>query len=144
MLTKPIMLILALVATREVPHSRVEAPRVTMEHLFAAVSDVESGGNWRAFKRDEDAAGIVQIRPCLVADCNRIVGHRRWRLQDRWDRRQSEEMFKTDLSHYGRAYRRETGREATAETYARMWQGGPAGWRKASTLKYWSKVRARL
>ena len=32
----------------------------------------------------------------------------------------------------------------TAETYARIWNGGPDGWRKPTTAAYWRKVRVKL
>ena len=42
------------------------------------------------------------------------------------------------------AYTRRTGRIPTAETYARIWNGGPDGWKKPTTAAYWRKVRAKL
>ena len=32
----------------------------------------------------------------------------------------------------------------TYEVYARIWNGGPDGWKKRSTLKYWKKVKKEL
>lgn len=35
-------------------------------------------------------------------------------------------------------------RPPTVEVYARIWNGGPEGWRKSSTLAYWRRVRNAL
>ena len=142
MITEPITILMAMVAGVRATQPVLEAEPASLNHLFTAVCAVESGGNPRAFNAGTNAAGVVQIRPCLVKDCNRIVGRHRWSLGDRYDRDRSRELFVTYLKYYGRMYKQETGREATAETYARMWNGGPSGWRKASTLEYWRLVKA--
>jgi hypothetical protein len=48
------------------------------------------------------------------------------------------------LDYYGDLYVRQTGRTPTDEVYARIWNGGPNGWRKASTRQYWQRVRAEM
>jgi hypothetical protein len=53
-------------------------------------------------------------------------------------------MWDLYLAYYGAQYEKQTGRPATDEVYARLWNGGPDGWRKSSTLKYWGRVRAVL
>jgi hypothetical protein len=144
MLTKLLMIAAMIVAPGGTTKARPEHPRVDFDRLFAAVSYVESRGNPRAFRADEDAAGIVQIRRCVVTDCNRTATKHHWTLRDRFDRGRSSQMVEIYLSYWGREYERETGRHPTAEVYARMWKGGPLGWRKASTVEYWWKVKARL
>jgi hypothetical protein len=42
--------------------------------LLAAIIQVESSGNPRAYNQREDAVGILQIRRILVDDLNRIYG----------------------------------------------------------------------
>jgi hypothetical protein len=42
--------------------------------LLAALIQVESSGNPRAYNRAEDAAGVLQIRRIFVDDLNRIYG----------------------------------------------------------------------
>ena len=39
---------------------------------------------------------------------------------------------------------RRLGRKPTMEDAARIWNGGPNGYKKASTEKYWQKVAANL
>ena len=55
-----------------------------------------------------------------------------------------EEVARTYLEYCGKRYELETRHEATPEVLARCWNGGPHGWKKKSTLKYWAKVKARL
>lgn len=110
--------------------------------LWAAQVEIESGGDPSAYKADEDAAGIVQIRPCVPADLRRLgllAGP-----VDRFDPAEGRRVWALYLGYYGARYRKATGRTPTAEVYARIWNGGPKGWRKSSTLAYWRKVRAAM
>lgn len=84
--------------------------------------------------------GPLQIRPILVDDLNRL-GHS-FTYADRHDLEKSKAMCRIYLAHY--ATRQRIGREPTAQDMARIWNGGPRGWRKPSTLPYWRKVRHEL
>lgn len=101
--------------------------------LFSAIARVESKGNPRAWNKGEDAVGIVQIRRCVVDDCNRIIGRKKWSYKDRWNVTKSREMFDVYLGKYAR--------NATYEKMARVWNGGPRGTAKLATHGYWLKVR---
>lgn len=46
------------------------------------------------------------------------------------------------LDRYGRAYKKATGKEPTREILLRIWNGGPAGYKKDSTLRYVSTIDA--
>ena len=90
----------------------------------------------------------LQITRICVRDANRIAAlsgsavRRAW--ADRLDPRRSEKLVVAHLSYWGAVYTRRTGRIPTAETYARIWNGGPDGWRKPTTAAYWRKVRVKL
>lgn len=110
--------------------------------LLAAMIAVESSGNPNAIGDGGRARGVLQIHPAVVADCNRIAGtrftHRDAHRPDvaRW-------MAATYLHHWVTPAR--LGRQPTAEDYARAWNGGgPAGWRKPQTLRYWQRVRKAM
>ena len=103
--------------------------------LWAAVCQVETGGDASAYNESEQAAGIAQIRPICLRDCNRIAGYERWTLADRYDVAESRAMFELYTAHYTRRI------GWTAERAARCWNGGPTGWKKESTLGYWRKVQ---
>jgi len=116
--------------------------------LWEATAEVESGGNPRAYRSGERAAGIVQIRPICVADVNRILrlwgDDRRFALADRYSLEKSREMWEVYLEYYGDRYAQRTGRAPTDEVYARIWNGGPEGWCKRRTLLYWRRIREAI
>ena len=107
--------------------------------IWEAVCEVESGGDPTAWNRAEDAAGVSQIRPIVIEDLNRIYGPR-WSLEDRWCPEKSREIF----WQYVLYWQERMGYPLTDETLARIWQGGPRGPRRDSTLAYWHRVRERL
>jgi hypothetical protein len=106
-----------------------------LDALFEALAFVESRGYSGAFNAKEDAAGLLQIRPIMVRDVNRIVGYDRWTLDDRWSAARSREMLATYLGYYG---------ATSYEQAARRWNGGPDGDQEQATERYWRQVRERL
>ena len=123
------------------------APGNLDSRLWSAIVTVESGGNAQAYS-SSGAVGIAQIRQICLADCNRIARQKgldlRFTSADRYDPDKARQMWDLYLSYYGEQYERETGRLPTDEVYARIWNGGPSGWRKDSTLEYWDRVQAFL
>ena len=111
--------------------------------LLSALIAVESGGRDDAVGRSGESIGVLQIHPSCLQDVNRVTG-RAYALCDRWNTAKSKEICTAYLSHYGRLYERRTGRKADAEVLARMWNGGPRGYAKESTRRYWAKVQAEL
>jgi hypothetical protein len=99
------------------------------------------------------AHGILQIRQPYIEDVNRIVGKKAmmeiWgksvlTIQDIKDPEKAVWSAKVYLSHYGKRYERLTGKKPTSEIYARIHNGGPDGWQKYSTTRYWAKVKDRM
>lgn len=115
------------------------------EDLWSGQVVVESRGDARAYNTREAAAGIVQIRPKCLADINRIAKKQglavRYTASDRFSASKSRQMWVLYLRYWGEQYAKETGREPTDEVYARIWNGGPTGWRKGTTRPYWRRVR---
>ena len=109
--------------------------------LLLVLIFIESSGNDKAV--NGEAAGCLQITPILVKDVNRIAGTN-FTLEDRFDRQKSIEMAQIYLTYYGKVYTKKTGKEPDDEVYARMWNGGPNGWKKESTRDFWQKVKAEL
>jgi len=124
------------------------APAGPSDALWHAIVRVESGGNPRAFNRHRAAWGIAQIRGVCLADINRIarqVGlEGRYTVADLADPAKARRIWSLYLGFYGNLYTRQTGRTPTDEVYARIWNGGPNGWRKASTRAYWDRVRSEM
>ena len=115
-----------------------------IDDLFNYICQVESGGNRFAWNRSEDAVGIAQIRRCVVDDVNRILGRQEFTYGDRWDPCKSRRMFRVYIIHYTDRYTRLTGKPATVGVAARIWNGGPDGWKKKVTDEYVKKLEQTL
>ena len=107
--------------------------KTAMLILIVALRGVESSNGLMS-------ANQLQIQDICVQDVNRIYGTL-YTAQDVYDYKKSREIAELYLTYWGEAYRRKTGRPADYETLARIWNGGPNGWKKPSTLNYWKKVR---
>ena len=108
--------------------------------LLAALIAVESGGNDLARGRHGEL-GALQVRPCVILDVNRIAGtHYRWaEMTNRWA---ALGVFRIYTGHYCAEDR--LGRPATSQDLARVWHGGPNGWKRRKTVAYWKRVQARM
>jgi hypothetical protein len=109
--------------------------------LLLALIIVESHGDNKAI--NGDAVGCLQITPVVVEDVNRIAGTN-FTLQDRYDRQKSIQMAEIYLKYYGQVYTKKTGKQPDNEIYARIWNGGPNGWKKTSTEDFWLKVKKEI
>ena len=122
------------------PVKQIEVEVIEQPDLVKALIQIESSGRDHAHNVSEDAVGCLQIRPIMVREVNRILrkqgGTFRFKLEDRWDRDKSLEIF-----HVWREYHHPN---STDETIARNWNGGPKGYKKESTLHYWRKVKNKL
>lgn len=108
--------------------------------LISAMINVESSGNDSAWNADERAAGCLQIRPVMVREVNRILKmqglKKRYKLNDRWSRDKSIEMF-----YVWKEWHHPT---CNDEVVARCWNGGGNGYRMPATQHYWNKVQNYL
>jgi hypothetical protein len=72
--------------------------------VIDAIIKVESKGNPKAFNPNGDCAGILQITPILVKECNNILKARkstkRYTLADRYNAKKSKEMFILLQEHF--------------------------------------------
>jgi hypothetical protein len=116
---------------------------VKTSKLVRALIQVESSGNDSCVGDKHmiiPSIGCLQIRPIMVREVNRILkiqqSNKRFRYKDRWSRNKSIEMFNIWKDHYHS--------ESSDEVIARCWNGGPRGWEKKSTIKYWNKVKKYL
>ncbi len=110
------------------------------DQLVHAMIKVESRGDDSAYCASEKAVGCLQIRPIMLREVNRLLrrsgSDERFSLTDRWSREKSIEIFDTwrSLSHPN----------DSDEVIARCWNGGPHGWKRKATDRYWEKVTAYL
>jgi hypothetical protein len=107
--------------------------------LLAALIAVESGGNDLAVGDNGRAIGPLQIHPGVVADVNRHFGTS-YTHAGMTNRADACEVCRRYLSIYATPTR--LGRPVTAADEARIWNGGPNGYRRASTLPYLQKVQS--
>lgn len=103
--------------------------------VINAVIQVESKGNPRAFNKNGNCAGILQITPGLVKECNNILkakgSSKRYSLSDRYDVEKSKEMFILVQERYNK--------ECNIKKAIRIWNGGP-NYSIKKTQKYLDKV----
>ena len=105
------------------------------DSLIDAIIHVESRGDSMAYNAGEDAVGVLQIRPIMMREVNRLLKKNKYTLDDRWSKSKSIEMFNVIKDHTT---------NPTNERLARNWNGGWNGYKKKSTLKYWNKVKTQL
>lgn len=115
--------------------------------FYKSIVWVESKGSTTAKTRD-GSLGIVQIRPVMVKEVNRICREQgreeRYTLNDRLDPKKSYEMFWIYQDFYHPEINWENITLAEMEVMAKRWNGGPNGHKKKSTKKYWRKVSKKL
>lgn len=91
----------------------------------AVLIQVESRGDPECWRMQEDAVGILQIRPVMVQEVNRLLGWDKYNYLDRWDQEKSIEMCLIYLNRY--ANRAWLGHAPTLRDCSRLWQSGPRG-----------------
>ena len=103
--------------------------------VMDAIIQVESKGNPKAHNPVGDCAGILQITPGLVKQCNTWLkvkkSKKRYTLRDRYNVSKSKEMFEM-YQHY-------LNPSNDVEKAIRIWNGGP-GYSVSKTNGYLKKV----
>ncbi|MBO6255479.1 MAG: lytic transglycosylase domain-containing protein [Bacteroidaceae bacterium] len=103
--------------------------------VMDAIIQVESKGNPKAHNPSGDCAGILQITPGLVKQCNIWLkakkSKKRYTLADRYNVEKSKEMFVMVQSYYNKSN--------NVEKAIRIWNGGP-GYTIKGTNGYLKKV----
>jgi hypothetical protein len=103
--------------------------------IMNAIIQVESQGNAKAHNSNGDCAGILQITPILVKQCNIWLkdqkSSKRYTLKDRYDVEKSKEMFIMIQEHYNPSH--------NVEKAIRLWNGGP-NYSVKKTNGYYKKV----
>tara|TARA_R100001443_G_scaffold116688_3_gene138074 strand:+ start:3461 stop:3952 length:492 start_codon:yes stop_codon:yes gene_type:complete len=111
--------------------------------LIEALIQVESNGKEDCIGDKHliiPSVGVLQIRPIMVREVNRILKRlgedKRYKNKDRYSRIKSIEMFIIwrDYHH----------KDDSDEVISRCWNGGPKGWKRKATLHYWEKVQKAL
>jgi hypothetical protein len=107
------------------------------ERVMNAIIQVESSGNPKAHNPNGDCAGILQITPILVKECNSLLAKKkskkRYTLGDRYNAEKSKEMFILLQEHFNP--------EMNVEKVIKQWNCGfyTAQW-KSKSVGYYKKV----
>lgn len=129
------------------PKTRAELNRNTAPggSLVDALIQVESGGNNYAIgdkHLTHRAYGCLQIRKPVCIDVNKALGTS-YEPQDMLGNRElSKILYNTYMELY--ATPGALGRPVTDQDRARIWNGGPTGYKKTATVGYWAKVQKAL
>lgn len=123
-------------------YQKVGAAEVSDKLLFA-IATVESNNKDSAIGDNGRAFGRYQLWSGYVQDTNRI-GNCNYSHNDAKSEIKARSMVVAYLTHYGRRYERITGKKASNEVLARIHNGGPNGWKKSATIKYWNKVKKEI
>jgi hypothetical protein len=113
--------------------------------LAKAQIEVESNGNDQAIGDThlaQKAYGCLQIRQPVCDDVNHRYGTNYQASDCLGNRELSMKIYQDYIGIYATAKR--LGHEPANEDMARIWNGGPNGYRRSSTLGYWEKVRSAL
>lgn len=114
---------------------------VSATSLVKALIQVESSGRDHVTGDGGAAVGPLQIHAAMVADVNSLYGTT-YTHRDMFNRKKAVDVCLKYLAYYGSAKR--LGRQPTLEDHARIWNGGPSGWKRKATEGYWAKVRRHL
>lgn len=114
---------------------------MTLSAFIAVLISVESGGNdWVPGDKGK-AVGALQIHRGVVEDVNRFAGTR-FTHRDMHRRDVAIYCATVYLTHY--CTKERLGHVPTAEDFARVWNGGPDGWKEPATIRYWKRVQPKL
>ena len=104
--------------------------------VMNAIIQVESKGNPKAHNPIGDCAGLLQIRKCLVNECNSILkrqgSSKRYTYADRYNGEKSKEMFVLLQNHFNK--------EHNIEKAIVCWNAGFYGGWRGKARGYLNKV----
>ncbi len=99
------------------------------EKVWDAVCQIESGKRPDAFNKEENARGIVQVRPVRLHDFNERTG-KHYIMNDMYDVKKSKEVFMYYATRFG---------YSDLEKIVRRWNGNGK-----KTIVYWEKVKSHM
>jgi len=118
---------------------------INWNHFVSAVIYIESRGDSLAYNTKEKAVGVLQIRPIMLREVNRVLRKNKvpgkYVLQDRYNRQKSIEMFDIMAEQVNQDG---LSQMQFFEIVARRWNGGRRGDKKKATIKYWERIKNQL
>ena len=86
--------------TYVIKNDTINTDSIKWNNLINAIIDVESEGKSDAINMSSGATGVIQLMPIAIKDCNRIVGKKKYKLNDRYSKDRSIEIFNILQDHY--------------------------------------------
>ena len=111
---------------------------MTTSQLILAIMLVESNADINAIGDKGKAHGCFQLTKAYIQDAAEHANED-WTIEDAYSYEKSRMIFNSYMHRYATPER--LGRAVTSEDIARIHNGGPNGWKKESTKKYWEKVK---
>lgn len=87
-----------------------------------------------------DSFGILQIQEAVIIDINLKYGTN-YIHQDAFDEVCAEEIFELYIQMYAEKLEKREKRPVTEQDIVRIWNGGPYGYKRSSTLDYLEKYK---
>ena len=110
--------------------------------VMDAIIQVESRGNAKAHNPIGDCAGILQITPCLVSECNKILKEKkstkRYTKADRYNASKSKEMFVLMQEKYNPGHNVEKAIRCWNSGFCKDWKNRSTGYYK-KVMKHYKK-----
>lgn len=78
----------------------IDTDSIKWNNLINAIIEVESEGKSDAVNDASGATGVIQLMPIAIKDCNRIIGKKKYGLNDRYSKGRSIEIFNIIQRHY--------------------------------------------
>ena len=100
---KTLIIIIAMLLHTLAAPAQMKPDQDPLEAMAYAFAMVESKGNQQAYNARENAVGLLQIRPIMVREANRIAGEDIYTLDDRWDAEVSIDIFRTIMERHNPA-----------------------------------------
>ena len=147
------MIIKALKLTAILLATTAAASGADIPRLIKALAKVESSGNAAAIGDRGKAYGLLQIHEITVREANRLSGSN-YSHCDMFDPVKARQVATIVLGYYSKFIQKSTGRAATDQEMAYIWNGGAAAWRRVTAPQndtkqknleaYWRKVQKAL
>lgn len=124
--------------TQETDYRIRNGEEYKIEKLLDAIRKVESqNGKYLEGKNGE--MGPYQMKKIVIDDVNNILGKSVYKYEDAYNEEKAREICRLYMEYWSRK-----AGCFNIETMARIWNGGPKGYKKESTLKYWNNIRSIL
>jgi len=102
-----------------------------VNRLVEALVRVESNGKANAVGDRGKAVGVLQIHDIMVQEANRLA-QTRYSHKDMFNPAAARDVAKIVLNHYSKTIQKTTGREATEQELAYIWNGGASSWKRVA------------